>query len=271
MKRILQAWILPLVLIGAAGCTSEEDASEVILLVTPSARQAVGGEKIYFDIETRTINGYVDRLDIDSFDAVTGQQQLLSERPAVQSYTTRYVYAAPVFAVDSVSVELTFTAADDCGYVRRSNLRIAVRNSAAPLVERSAYTLYSPESGKFDGFSLDELRPLRNEETVSGFVDLYVSPSPDSASETMMREWRSLTGVRFAKVNTFDYAGATRASVASLYENTRCDDFVADLAIDDIVLLGRDDRALGLLKIMAVYDEAGCENDRFVFNLKVVE
>ncbi len=268
MKRLILYSMGLLALCG--GCTSEDDASKVLLFVTQSATDLTGGEKLYFDIEARTINGYVDRLDIVSFDAVTGERELVSERPGTSAYTMRYVYTAPIVAVDSLPVEVIFTAADDCGYVQRQSRRIRVLNSAEPLVERSGYTLYSPHSGRFDAFSFDDLRPLKRSEADPSAVDLYVCPSPEGGEEVLSRMWRSETGVRFAKVNAFDYAGATRSAVASLYENSRCDEFVDALAIDDVILLGRGDHAWGVLKIVAIFDEPGSTADRYLFNLKTV-
>ncbi len=267
MKKIAIS-LLALVVLGS--CSSEDDASEIVLLVTQSARQAEGGEKIYFDIEARTTHVRMERLEIASFDASSGQRELFCECPGTERYSTRYVYTAPILPVDSLTVELTFTAADDCGCTRQAHRQLVVRNSAAPLVEKSGYTLYSPDSGGFDGFSLAELRPLKSTESEPENVDFYVCPSAEG-SDILGREWRSLNGTKFAKVNNFNYAEATRASVVSLYENSRCDDFVSDLAIDDVILLGRGEQAGGILKIVAVCDDPGSESDRYLFNLKVVE
>lgn len=268
MKRLILYSMGLLALCG--GCTSEDDASEVLLFVTQSATSLTGGEKLYFDIEARTINGYVDRLDIVSFDAVTGERELASEHPGTNVYAMRYVYTAPIVAVDSLSVEVIFTATDNCGYLQRQSRRIRVLNSAEPLVERSGYTIYSPHSGKFDAFSFDDLRPLKRSEADPSAVDFYVCPSPEGGEERLSRMWKSETGATFAKVNAFDYAGATRSAVVSLYENSRSDDFVDDLAIDDVILLGRDGRAWGVVKIVAIFDEPGTAEDRYLFNLKTV-
>ncbi len=267
MKKIAIC-LLSLFVFGS--CSADDDASGVVLLVSQSARQAEGGEKIYFDIEVRTIHSCIERLDIASFDASSGQRELLCECPGTDSYSTRYVYAAPILPVDSLNVELTFTASDACGCTRQAHRQLVVRNSAAPLVEKSGYSIYSPDSGRFDGFSLSELRSLKSSESDPAVVDFFVCPSPEE-SETLGREWRSLNGTKFAKVNNFNYAEASRASVVSLYENSRCDDFVGNLAIDDIILLGREKQAGGILKIVAIYDDPGSENDRYLFNLKIVE
>lgn len=56
----------------------------------------------------------------------------------------------------------------------------------------------------------------------------------------------------------------------SLYGNSRCDEFVDALAIDDVILLGRGDHAWGVLKIVAIFDEPGSTADRYLFNLKTV-
>lgn len=146
-----------------------------------------------------------------------------------------------------------------------------MRNNAEPLIERSGYTLYSAHSDGFDAFSFAGLRTLKRSEADPADVDLYAGESSAGREDVLSRIWRSGTGVKFAKVNAFDYAGATRSAVASLYANSRCDDFVEELAIDDVILLGRGDRALGVVKIVAIYDEAGASRDRYLFNLKPMQ
>ena len=84
------------------------------------------------------------------------------------------------------------------------------------------------------------MQPATN---LTGGEKLYFDIDARTINGYVDRMWRSDTGVRFAKVNAFDYAGATRSAVASLYENSRCDEFVDALAIDDVILLGRGDHA----------------------------
>lgn len=111
------------------------------------------------------------------------------------------------------------------------------------------------------------MQPATN---LTGGEKLYFDIEARTINGYVDRMWRSETGVRFAKVNAFDYAGATRSAVASLYENSRCDEFVDALAIDDVILLGRGDHAWGVLKIVAIFDEPGSTADRYLFDLKTV-
>ena len=46
---------------------------------------------------------------------------------------------------------------------------------------------------------------------------------------------------------------------------------IKQLKADDILLFGIQDEAYGALKIIAVYDEAGTEKDRYVFSLKSIK
>ena len=64
------------------------------------------------------------------------------------------------------------------------------------------------------------MQPATN---LTGGEKLYFDIEARTINGYVDRMWRSETGVRFAKVNAFDYAGATRSAVASLYENSRCD------------------------------------------------
>ena len=62
--------------------------------------------------------------------------------------------------------------------------------------------------------------------SLTGGEKLYFDIEARTINGYVDRMWRLETGVRFAKVNAFDYAGATRSAVALLYGNSRCDEFV---------------------------------------------
>jgi hypothetical protein len=88
----------------------------------------------------------------------------------------------------------------------------------------------------------------------------------------------SMTNVVFCRSNSFDYAAATWANVQSVFKSSLRTDLIKDIQIDDVIIVGKEIytedsftlTALGAIKIMGIYDEAGSENDRIVFNLKTL-
>lgn len=108
MKRILSI-LLIFALLGAA-CERESEADNVVIFVKPSATTVNGGEKIYFDITSKTINQQLNRLTIESFDSINGEVLLYDEELSEKSISFRYVYDAPIVETPTLEVELTFTA-----------------------------------------------------------------------------------------------------------------------------------------------------------------
>lgn len=94
----------------------------------------------------------------------------------------------------------------------------------------------------------------------------------------MPRKWGTCTDIVFCKANNFDYASASKASIQSMFMNSVRLDSVEDLQSDDIILIGRERhdeestilKSLGVIKIIAIYDEEGTVNDRLIFNLKAL-
>ncbi len=63
---------------------------------------------------------------------------------------------------------------------------------------------------------------------------------------------------------------ATDISVKSTYLNSVKQPVVKNLSNDDIILIGRETEAYGVTKIINIYYETGSDNDRILFNLKII-
>lgn len=251
-------------------CTSEDDASEVTLFVTPSALAAGGGETIRFEIQARTRNERIERFEIGSFDA-GGARELFRTEPGTPSYLDTYYYRAPDVEKDSTRIELTFRATDNAGYVQEQHHNLTIRNNTSLLSEKAGITLWSPRSGKPDGFSLATAQPLLCATADNGQIDIYLYAAPDdTAPDVLTRDWRTRTDVRFARANNFDYAAATRSSLSAVYANSIRNNYVRDLEIDDVILVGREAEVWGAIKIAGIFDEAGAANDRYLINIKTI-
>jgi hypothetical protein len=83
--------------------------------------------------------------------------------------------------------------------------------------------------------------------------------------------WRSKTGIKFVRYNDFSYASATRKDVVNAYLSGNPLEMLSHIVSNDVVLIGRGLTPLGVLKIVAVFDEDGITNDRYVFNIKLME
>ena len=62
-------------------CTSEKDATELLLFVTASDTSAAAGEIVYFDIEARSLDSRIDTVSVRTYDKENGPLPLFSDRP----------------------------------------------------------------------------------------------------------------------------------------------------------------------------------------------
>lgn len=266
MKKILYMLIL---LLSAAGC-SEKDASIVVLHVVPTSTTSDSGDKFYFDINAKTLNQSISSVKGLCYDPTNGETIILDEKPGTKTYSKRHVCSTPIILKDSADVNYRFTATDNAGESCTINLSVRVYKGAGHqlLSEKSGITLYSPLSGKNDGFSFVNEQPLKVTDSPEDKVDIRMTSTG----------WDTMTNIVFTRANNYDYSGATQASLRAVFENSVRTRAVENLKIDDIILVGRDStdknnvyhlETLAAIKIMAVYDEEGDINDRLVFNYKL--
>lgn len=142
----------------------------------------------------------------------------------------------------------------------------------ASLIHYDGIVMYGARSGRPNGFSLSKAQTLLCETSDSSLIDIYDYPSIDAATTAgrLSREWRSRTGLQFARMNDFDYSGTNQLLLNNAFKASRRYTSLKDIAEGDVVLFGREDQALGVLQVLMVVDEYGNTNDRYVFNLKKV-
>ncbi|HIZ86649.1 MAG TPA: hypothetical protein IAC03_00585 [Candidatus Coprenecus pullistercoris] len=251
------------------GCVSERDASDVVLLVDQSAYAVTEGNNVRFNLETWTVHEKMDRVDISSYDSENGRVDLQSIPLNVRHYAGEYLYQTPDIDADTLFVELSFTAYDNAGNVGKRNAYISVVNKDSMLDEAAVSVLmYSPDSGRPDGFSLRTLQPLYVSASRDEDVDIYVPQRQDS--DVLSDEWRSKSGLKFVKMTGVDYATMTRDRLWALYANAVKSDVVTGIETGDVILVGTDISAAGAVLVTGVFDEPGTDADRYMFNIKLI-
>ena len=275
--------IIAALLMTICGCVSEKDAYEVVVLITPSSYTAYSGGNVNFDINTWTINDYLTRLEITSFDLENGYADLETRELAQKHYKGEFFYNVPEIASDSLSVKVIFEVWDNLGYSRRIEYPIKVYRTEKPddeLLEEAAtsVTMYSPASGKPDGFCIRTLQTVITAAAAESDIDIYLYQEQES--DVLPSEWRSRTGLKFARMSGVNYSTITRGQLRTLYESAEKSDLVQNVEDGDVILLGRETEAedgqesvaeaVGIILVTGVYDEAGPSNDKYMFNIKKI-
>ena len=261
--------LLSAIFMALTGCMSEKDASDVVLLVSQSDWTAAEGETVRFGIETWTIHDRLVSLDISSYDRKTGITELDSRPLDTERYTGEYIYRAPAIESEQEVLELIFSVTDNLGNTQKVSAFVTVVKEDGMLEESATSVLmYSPDSGKPDGFSISTLQSLYVIAAQDTEVDIYVPQNPDS--DVLGKIWRSKSGLRFAKMTGVDYSTISASGLTALYANASKNDMVTDISTGDVILIGTDASAEGIILVTGVFDEAGTAEDRYMFNIKML-
>ena len=292
MRKLIPV-LLTMISVLVSGCFNEDDATTVAIYAEPSSKLVKPGDMVYLDVYVTTLNNAVTDVTMTTFDSEHGREEIHKTNPQVKSYQERIIWQIPAMSSDTTLIEVNICAKDDPGVSNDLTLMMmATGGSSCMLQERSGFTIYSPMSGKPDAFSFTTLQPLQSS---SGSKDCDLMFIHDGNGDTLPLTWGTATDIVYCKANNYDYAGATWAGVQSVFTNSLRSDSVTGLQIDDIILIGREQftedddseevedkntedskvgslklSTLGVIKIMAIYDEEGVNNDRIVFNLKTL-
>ena len=275
MKKLL---ILLAFVIISTGCLhNEDDATTVVVTATPSSYIVKSGDKVYVDVYVSTLNEALKDVTVTTFDPEYGKSEIHKINPAAKSYKDRIIWEIPSMANDTTLVEVIVTATDTDEVSNSHTLILkAAGGKSSLLPERSGNTIWSPASGKQDAFSFTTLQPLYSS---SEAEDCDIMFLPEENADVLPKNWGTRTDIVFCKANSFDYASATWTNLQEVFKSSLRTKTVEDIAIEDVVFVGREETTeegayilttLGVIKIMAMYDEEGCNNDRIVFNLKVL-
>ena len=263
-----------LIILIFTGCFNEDDASIVAIHVSPSSECISSGEKMYFDISVSTLNNTIEKIDIETFDSQYGPSFISSLSPATKTFRDRIVYEAPAMDSDSTIVEFLFRATDNTQATSELKTYITVLSGGSSLPEISSIVLYSPWSDNNDAFSFTSMQPVKSKDTADSNVDLcFIS---QSQTETMPLSIGTKTGIVYSRANNLDYSAISESGLQSIFKNSLRQDTINNLAVDDVIIFGREIKhdesleikAVGVFKVMAIYDEPGSSSDRIVINLK---
>ena len=267
MKNFLCCLLMAITL--ATSCMNEDDATPVVIYVTPNSYEATSNDKIYFDIVSNTINETITLFEIATFDKDSGLKTVYSSRPSSKQFTYRFEYTLANYPED-ITIEFVFSAVDNINNRQEIRVPILVRGNATSVDELTGVAIYSPSSGKNDGFSFKHKQSVNSNTATDEELDIYVKPQADENSELLSRCWASKTGLRFCKFNNFDYASASLQSVAAVFSTSTTEPEIDNLEIGDIVFVGQEKVAIAVIRVVNIYDGNGVSDDRYEISIKIV-
>lgn len=248
------------------GCNDEDkkELSDVAIMITPLSGDSItlkSGEKIRYTIDFHTQHDYVKQLKVSSFDAVRGKVDILDTIFNGKLSTYFFDYSTPYINRDSLIILLTFEAWDNAGSQCRTTRTVIVLNSSHIIEEKSGIVLRSSESGMPDAFSFANPSQTFNwkQSPDSVNADIYLVADSEFSNLWLL----SKTKAKMVRINSFDYPSATAPALQAVYEGVVRDDRIDNLHVNDIILVGHDINAEGVMMITNIV-RTGTNQERCV-------
>lgn len=180
-----------------------------------------------------------------------------------------FVYKVPNVQ-DSTYVTLDFHAKSN-SYSQTISKTIFVRNNEKLLTEYSGFSISSKLSGSPFGFDLQNLKPVFAVADSLKSLDFFDYSIDSINYNSLSRKWVSFSGIDFARFNDFEYVKATQKSVTEAYKYASKKTVISNLDNDDILLIGKNNKAIGIIRLTQIVDTDSTLYDRYYFNLKLIE
>ncbi len=263
-------------LVLACSCDSESDISNIFISIPIDYYDldVNGGDKIFYPIEIASNKDVLSSVEITTTDNVDGTVTIyLDDNLDARTHSFEYGFTAPTYSkYPEVDVVLRIKAIDKSGYSGQIALAITITSTVesedVELVDISSISLYGGASGKENGYSFVQSKFINSSTAEPYLVDFY-DYSEDGTNETISSEWRTMSGRYFARLTGYDYSRATLNTVLSGYDLAAKLDVMRDIKEDDIIFIGYDEQTpLAVIKVNAIIDSEGTENDRYIISMK---
>lgn len=268
-KRTILSALLAFLLL--ASC-DKKDASEVLIWVTqPSGfvQSVPAGSQQVYHVSASAVKGSLRSITVSSWTSSEGNIVLLDT--AVDGTTADFDFVTTIpdnLTNNKIPYNLTFEAFNTNGVSSKMELKLTI-TSGNILPSHDGIFLYSALSGKPNGIWLDSVQTIYCETAPTNHIDIYDYYDTLSTDSTVLsRCWRSQTNIDFTKFNGFNFAGATAQSLSNAYNSATHLSEVKELQAGDIILIGRNGAAVGVIQVVDIVDEEGCLNDRYILNIK---
>ena len=250
MVKQIYSLALCLVITLLVSCVEKPNLSDVVVLANPKSDSTLfSNEKLRYQLQLFTINDYVDGLTISSFDIERGRVVCLDTTFADKQQELDYdfIYTAPLFSSEEVSVELTFMVRDNLGNTSKVLRNILVKKRQQLIEERNGIILYAHNGSLPNALLLSDVsQPIILQDAPDSLkADIWLNPE-DALSDIT---WSGQTGLKFVRHNDFNYTAATAENLQTTYLSSKRYDVMRDVAPNDIIIVGHDELVEGVFLV----------------------
>jgi hypothetical protein len=227
------------------------------------------------------VKGELDKLVMTSVDGYNGRQVLETRKLSGKKEVYEFDFELPIFPDSVLDVDLRATITNTEGDEWTGHKWLKVFAADYSLTESDLTLVEIVSAGKYNGFWFRNGKPERfstedaNVEVSQQQVVIAKNENDNTASKGIKS---NVPNVRFARVNSFDYANAKynsalntfrdRYSVQEVYPS------IGSLTAGDVILIGTVDdaakkaNALGVMKVVQVPETNNQESDVYRFLVK---
>ncbi|MFI3318177.1 MAG: hypothetical protein SNH88_03215 [Rikenellaceae bacterium] len=269
MKQLLIAFFCISILLSC-----EENKSSELTLIIPieqMIREASSGNIVIYNIAINSASSELCSLKITEISSDKGIIELGDIALNGSSESIDYQYSVPSISSEEESVTLKFTANTIAGKSISISAEMKIIGSASIALESTSITMYGAESGAQNGYSFYKKELVSQDATSDQYMDIYDMPN-ERDSTTLSREWRSKTGLSFARLTGFNYSEANPTTIAEGYSVATKLDKITNINDEDIIFIGLDSQTpLSVIKVNNIYDSDGYLSDRYSLSMKILD
>ena len=263
MHNKTNIFFIALLLVALFSCKKEDKNSSLTILPADNYLLRDTSNVINFTIKVESTNDLARYRITQTINnsTVTIKDELISGK----SFIDWYDYTVPnsIQGYGRHEIKLIFTTIDVKGAEMNRAKLIYVDINDRTLAESSGNTMYSALSNQFNAYDILTSTPKYNTDSTAHIFD-FTKPN---VNDTLGRVWISPSGVKFVKLNGFDYANATASSVTNAYNSSVKNDTLRNLTDGDIVVTKVGSTYVAI-KMIYVIDDVGNSNDRYFFSIK---
>lgn len=250
MRNILNKIFFAVIALLTLTMCKDAEPIEIWLEVSPGAEKVTtltSGEKTMYKVTGSTSASSLTSLKISSFDAQNGTVSIKDSLLNNTKVEFSYIYTAPELNKEKSEIKLAFELTDIKGNTTSQTRTLRIKGQAISIAEQTGIVLSAPGTGLPDALVLSDVsRPfVLAEAPRPDTADVYIQSNPDFENITM----RSMTETKFIRINNFNYSTASASTIKAVYAGSVPTDFVSDIQVNDIILVGHESTAQGVFMI----------------------
>lgn len=266
--------LFSLITVGLFVFSSCEETEESPLVIFLNPQKAIietnTNEHIIITVDINSTQAELNNFQITQQDDYAGVNRIVDT--TINQFSMNYVldFIVPEYP-DSTETLLTFSATDHLGNHIQAAKKLLINKGSSLVSESSGHVLYSSLANKPDAFNMESITTGYSADMNDTEIDFKDNSKVSEHGNVLSREWISKDSLSFVQYNGFNYAMANSTMIESAYESGIKLSKATNIKDSDIFLVGREDDAIGVIQVISVVDSDSTLNDKYVFNLKIIE